>query len=91
MRTGPLQFGLLGVAREFDRVPDDRLEFLGSYLAGIRQIDLVMAPILLQIDHVTLLAREGIHGLDRGGLIIVAADVQTLDAQPLVHLKILGD
>ena len=49
-------------------------------IAEYLQVDLVMAPILRQIDHVTLLAREGVQCLHVGSYDDEPATVEAMDA-----------
>ena len=42
----------------------DGFQLVRCYLASVRQINLVVAPLLRQVDLVALLAREGIQDRD---------------------------
>ena len=50
----------------------------------------MMAALARQVEHIALLAHVGIHGLDRGGFVVIAADVQALDTQALVDHEVFG-
>ena len=50
----------------------------------IGQVDLVVVPIRGDTVRIPLLLCEGIHGLDRCGLIVITADMHALDPQAFV-------
>ena len=50
----------------------------------------MVTPLLRQVDRVSALTRIGVHGLDSGGLIVVAANVQALHAQAFFYREVLS-
>ena len=50
----------------------------------------MVTPLLRQVERVSALTRIGVHGLDSGGLIVVAANVQSLHAQAFFYREVLG-
>lgn len=69
----------------------DGLQLVRCDLTSVRQINLMVAPLLRQVNLVASLAREGVHSLDRGRLVIIATDMQTLDTETLTYLEVLRD
>ena len=65
-------------------MPDDSLQLFGRGLSGVSQVDFVMMPPFRNVERIPLLFHEAMHKLHSRGLIIVWADMQTLNADSFI-------
>lgn len=50
----------------------------------------MVTPLLRQVERVSALTHIGMHGLDSGGLIVVATNVHALHAQSFLYREVLS-
>lgn len=62
----------------------------GFGAARVGEVDLVMVPVVVDVDLQALGSDEVVHFGDRGRFLVIRTDMEGLDATPLVHSEKLN-
>ena len=65
-------------------MPNYRLQLFGSDLPCIAEIDFMMQTLIRNIEDIPTALHILVHECDSGRLIVIRADVHTLDTQSLI-------